>query len=593
MMFSSVASLAMAGTSLHAGDGEEASGQLSAVPAGAGWGAVMVYADVIVYGATPAGVIAAAEAASMGWSVAILGGWRERHLGGMIAGGLGWTDILDPAVIGGRAKEMLRDASSHAAFPFAVDPALAEFYFMRLVQALNIPVYWTSGVTVAEKEGSHIRRIVTADARAAVGRVYIDASYEGDLLAKAGVSYAVGRDAADQNDQANGFRGLQTDFGSNNHQFSLRGRPLRIDPFVTPADPTSGLINGVKPWTNQAVGAADHAVQGYNFRLTMSNSPEGRIDFPSSPPNGYNHADYEALFRYIEAIGHAGLRHGRDWTFKDDLVIASPIGKVYDVNSRGGFSLDPFGLSWTYPEASYSDRELIWKAHETYVRGFFYALGWDPDPRIPPTLQAEVRTWGLARGYYTRPAFGDAAGWPYQLYVREARRMQSDLIWTGADLNIPVSQPPRNRDTIAMASYREDSHHVQRLAVEGPDQTWRLWNEGNFEIEYDSQNSHAPIPYGIITPRRSECANLLVPFCVSATHQAFSAIRTELTAIALGQASGAAAAITCALGVDTFVQDVPYITLRRHLEKRGAVLKKPTGLAKWGRRLGEVLESLG
>jgi len=584
-----VGSMALASSSCRVGPGEKGRASERRLVNGA----LEIVADVVVYGATPAGVIAAVEAASAGRSVVIFGGWREHHLGGMIAGGLGWTDILDPWVIGGRAKEFLRATNTPSeGSAFSVDPTRAEQYFQKLVRTHGVTVIWTSGVQVVEKAGLQIKRLITQDGQRAVGRVYIDASYEGDLLARAGVSYNIGREAADAQNQINGFRGAAKTAGSDDHQFSIRGRLLQVDPFIVPGDPASGLIAGVKAWPDQPLGSSDRAVQSYNFRLTMSDKPELRIDLPSTPPDGYRPSDYEGLFRYLEAIAHAGLKHGRDWTFRDDLVLALPIGKVYDVNARGGFSLDPFGLSWSYPEAPYEARKAIWKAHEAYTRGYFYALGWDPDPRVPMSLRTEVRSWGLARGYYNQPSFGDAQGWPYQLYIREARRMQGDFILNGADINIPTAQAPRAGDVVAMASYREDSHHVQRLAIPSENGGWRLWNEGNFEVNYDSRFTHSPVPYGVIIPQRRECSNLLVPFCVSATHQGFSAIRTELTAMALGQASGAAAAIMCELGAASTVQDVPYSVLRNRLQRTNSILAKPSPFDNLKSRIEQKLVDL-
>lgn len=554
----------------------------------------LLKADLVVYGATPAGIIAAVEAASNHLSVVLIGGWRERHLGGMMSGGLGWTDILDFSVVGGRARDMIFALSrkTHApANPFAVEPPQAEGYFQHLLRSAGVPVYWSTGVAEVHKAGAQIVELVTHDALRARGRVFIDASYEGDLMAAAGVSYRVGREQADTANRLNGFRGLDPSGGGGNHQLEMHGRSIQVDPFIRAGDPSSGLLYGVRPYPNLAVGSADQGIEAYTFRLTMAKEPARRLDLPAKPPIGYDRDDFEVLFRYLDGLKAAGFVHGRDWTFEDHLIGASRIDSVYDINARGGFSTDPFGLSWGYPTAANSDREAIWKAHETALRGFFYALSWEADPRVPLSLRQEVKQWGLAKGFYEHPYPGDTVGWPYQLYVREARRLEGEVMWTGADLRQDGAMSAHDHRVVALASYREDSHHVQRLAAK-TNAGWTVWNEGNLEIDYDSTHSHSPIPYGVMTPRRGECTNLLVPFCISATHQAFSAIRTEPTAMALGQASGAAAALVCQASQPLAIQDVPYSVLHARLSRGGAILAKPDPFTDFVNRLDQKVTKL-
>ncbi len=556
-----------------------------------------ISADVVVYGATPAGIAAAVQAARMGRSVIIVGGWRERSLGGMMSGGLGYTDYIDIGAYGGLSRETVDAIADGAAplNPYAFKPNVAQRYFEALIRRSGIGVYWSDGAqdVVKNQSDARIVEFTTLDGRLVRGRVFIDASYEGDLLARAQVSYRTGRETADRKNPLNGFRGQLRTGGSDNHQFSLRGRYFRVDPFNTPGVPDSGLLNGVNALNpSRPLGSGDKAIQAYNFRLTMTTDPKLRIDLPAAPPDGYDKRDYELLFRFLHQIQVKGLLHGRDWTFQDDMIIANNLGNgIFDINAKGGFSTDPFGLSWGYPDADYSQREKIWKAHERFTRGFFYALAWDPDPRAPDGLRREVRRWGLVRGDYERPVPGDQSGWPSQLYIREARRMESDFICSGADLDLAAAHAaPPSLEAIATTSYREDSHHVQRLAVQDVSGAWRVWNEGNIEARIDRSAALAPLSYRMTTPNQGECCNLLTPFCVSATHQAFSAARVELTAMALGQACGAAAGLVCRRSEPLPVQKLPYELLRTALTQENAVITAPTELMRFEQKLQEKIK---
>jgi hypothetical protein len=532
-----------------------------------------ISADVVVYGATPAGVMAALEVAESRASVVIIGGWREAHVGGMMSGGLGWTDFLDAKAFGGAALRTIKAVSrggGEAGNRFSFKPSAAEAYFEYMLALKQVSVVYSRGVVGVAKTDRRITGFETADGLRVTGRVFVDASYEGDLLAAAGVGFQVGREAASPLNNLGGYRGATREGETSTHQFQIRGRSIVVDPFQRPGDQASGLLRGVAPGDQKPVGAADKAVQAYNFRLTMSNRPGLRIDLPSTPPPGYDRADYEVLFRYVAAIGQAGLKHGVDWSFADDLIYANDLGDGYfDVNARGGFSTDPVLLSWAYPTASYAEREVIWKRHESFIRGFFYALAWEKDARLPASLQQEVRQWGLAKDHYARPHANDSAGWPYQLYVREARRLDNGAMWSAADLD--KDGAPRLSRAVALASYRQDSHLVQRIAVKG-EHGWTIWNEGNFEQNSGGRDQRSILPLDIMLPHRDQATNLLAPFAVAASHQAFSAIRMEMTSMTLGQAAGAAAAMLCAPTRQADVQDVDYRTLREILVADGVVL---------------------
>ncbi len=538
-------------------------------------------ADLVVYGATPSGVTAAIQGARDGLSVLLLGGWRDKHLGGMMTGGLGYTDLRRIEAFGGLASEITIAAAQGgtAKNKYAFLASNAQDEFERLIHAEGIPFVRSTGVVRVDRQRNVIQAIHTANGLSVRGRVFVDASYEGDLMVRAGVSSIVGRDRADRNNPLDGYRGATQTAKGNAHQFGMRDTLLTVDPFVTPGDPSSGLLPTVKTFPSTEIGAADAAIQAYNFRLMMTNEADKRLDLPVNAPPGYDASQYELLLRYVAAIEAAGMKHGRDWHFAGDLIgsrLVSP--GVYDVNADGGFSTDCFGLSWPYPNAGYADRETIWKAHENFTRGFFYTLAWSNDPRLPASLQNEVRTWGLVKGQFADPHENDTAGWPYQLYVREARRLDNGKLWSGSDLEKSDHAKLRYGTPVAMASYWQDSHHVQRLAIPVEGGGYKVWNEGNMFAQGGGDDRMSPLPYEIMLPRQSECANLLVTFCVAASHQAFSSIRMELTSMSLGQVAGAAAALACT--GKTSVASIDRSALRRKLDDIGVVINEPSAFDK-------------
>jgi hypothetical protein len=388
-----------------------------------------------------------------------------------------------------------------------------------------------------------------------------------------------------------GFRGLiRSDVAPISiSQFYSGTTELDIDPFVEPGNPASGLLPHVRDFPEISVGTADKAVQAYNFRLCMTNNPERRLNFSRSPPPDYHKLNYEVLFRYLAAARIVGAPFGFA-----DLVKLEPIGGgIYDANVKGAFSIDAIGLNWEYPEATYEVREQIWKAHENYIRGFFYALAHQDDGRVPESLRAEVRSWGLVKDQFREPHENDEPGWPYQLYVREARRLVGDLRWTAADLDRLDGLPARSSKIIALASYYQDSHQTQRLAYRDRNRNnWRLWNEGGFFVKSGGRDQRSPLPFEIILPKRQDCTNLLVTFCVSASHQAFSAIRMELCSMALGQAAGAAARLACAAANQPDLQDLDYGSLRELL-LRGDQMLDEKFPPYWSLQLGGSIAILG
>ncbi len=567
-------------------------------------------ADLVVYGATPGGITAAVEAASRGLKAIIVGGWRETHLGGMMSGGLSKTDYRDIDAFGGRPREFLRRVnhmrgrdeavprSQLEEFfwetgkyvtgvsaagkvlgyappkrePYVFAPSEAERAFEDMVSDHGIPVYWSKGVDRVEMTGRRIRRFTTMDGQSFAGKVFVDGSYEGDLLARAGVRYEVGRGPTSPENPLDGFRYLdRSGTRDEDNQFFAGGHLLDVDPFGIPGNEASGLLPHVLPFPDTGFGAPDRTIQSYNFRMCMTNEPALRLDLSDTPPEGYAKADYEVLFRYLAAASEAGAPLGFA-----DLFVLSPIGNgLFDINAKRGFSTDAVGLSWDYPEAGYASRERIWKQHESYTRGLFYALQWEDDSRVPAALRSEALAWGPAKDQFTRPHPNDEAGWPYQLYVREARRMVGALRWNDSDLNRLDGIAPRSSKIIALASYQEDSHQMQRLSLyDDARDAWTIWLEGSIQAEAGGHDRRSPLPLEIILPRREDCTNLMVTFCVSASHQAFSAIRMELCSMALGQAAGAAAALAVTAERQPDLQDTDYPALRALLNDGGQMMSE-------------------
>ncbi|MCK2053988.1 FAD-dependent oxidoreductase [Methylobacterium sp. 37f] len=531
--------------------------------------------DIVVYGATSGGIAAAFEAKRQGRSVALVGGWRESHLGGMMSGGLGYSDVDSPRAYGGLARYVIDRINERAGHPpgtFAFQPRFAEAVFQDLLARHDIPVFWSLGVTRVRKENGLIVEIATTMGQTFAAKVFIDASYEGDLADKAGVTTFIGREAASPQDLYNGYRNVFNDGGGSNHNFVrprfflkfLADRHIYLDPFVTPSDPASGLLPGVRERPQLPSASGDGAVQAYNFRLTLTRDPRARVPFASTPPDGYKKANYEILFRYLEALRDGGFLKPTSTMAEENFLLCNNIGDgLYDVNNRGAVSLDHVGGSWSYPSASYAERSLIWKEHERWIRGLFYAFQHENDPRVTESVRESMRAFGLADNHYLDPFPGDERHWPYQLYVRESQRMVSDFVLHGADIAARDGSEPRSLSTIAAGSYNRDSHHTQRIAVPLP--VWHVRNEGNFEVGNGGKDKIFPIPYEVTVPRRAECRNLLVAFCVSATHEAFGAFRMELTLMQVGQSLGMAAAMIAEHPCFLAVQDVPYADLRRRL----------------------------
>jgi hypothetical protein len=471
--------------------------------------------DVCVYGGTAAGVIAAYTAQQAGKTVLLVE--PGRHLGGMSSGGLGFTDIGNKYVVQGLALDFYRRLGAHYGKleQWTFEPGVAETIFNDYVANAGVEVWFGKRVIDVEKNKHTITGIVleNADGTGAVinktvhAKVFIDCSYEGDLMAKSGVSYTVGREANSQYNEA--YNGVAL---MNRHQF-----PDGIDPYVVKGDSSSGLLYGINKDSIQPNGTGDRKVQAYNFRITLTNRSENRV--PITEPDNYDASRYELLLR---------LKEKYPWKSHTDVFIwsAMPNGKT-DINNFGGFSTDVIGENWDYPEASYEERAKIWKFHEDYTRGLLYFVG--HDERIPEFVRDQMQQWGYPKDEYT-----DNNHWTHQLYVRECRRMIGETVMTQHHCQGRVVAS----DCVGWAAYTMDSHNCDRHVING-----MVKNEGNVEI---GGFGPYPIAYSAITPTREEADNLLVPVCLSASHIAYGSIRMEPVFMVLGQS----AAIAACLAID-------------------------------------------
>lgn len=519
-------------------------------------------ADVIVYGGTSAAVTTAVQVSRMGRSVIIVS--PDVHLGGMSSSGLGFTDTGNKEVIGGLAREFYQLLYQHYQRPeswnwqkqseygnvgqgnpaidgekrtmWIFEPHVAEAAFDTLISRNNIPVYkneWLDRDNGVVKKNGRIISFKTLAGNVYKGKVYIDATYEGDLMASAGVSYTVGRE--DNSLYSETWNGVQTGVFHHGHYFKDR-----IDPYLVPGDSSSGILPRISSGAPGENGTGDNKIQAYCFRLCLTQNPLNRV--PIIKPDGYDSTQYELLVRL------AASRWNEFFAKYDDI----PNLKT-DVNNHGPFSYDNIGMNWDYPEASYERRKEIIDEHILYQKGLLYFTA--TDKRLPSWVRDTMNTWGFAKDEFT-----DNGNWPYNIYVREARRMTGEYVMTENDVlgkrEIPSS--------IGMGSYTMDSHNVQRyITREG-----YVQNEGDIGVR-------APEPYqidlGSILPRRDQCGNLLVPVCVSCTHIAFGSIRMEPVFMILGQSAGTVASLSLETGKE--IHDLSYEEISKKLINDGQILE--------------------
>lgn len=527
--------------------------------------------DIVIYGGTSAGIASAIQSSRMNKSVLLIE--PGNRIGGLTTGGLGQTDIGNKSAIGGISREFYEGIKAYYDKPeswkwqerseyrdggqtrtaegessmwtFEPSAALAVYETMIAEESIelvkNERLNRTTGV---EKIGNKVVSITMESGKKYTASMFIDATYEGDLMAAAGVTYTVGREGNDAYGET--LNGVQANFVSQsltglisknayNHNFTPG-----VDPYIIKGDPSSGLLPFVteKPGLD---GKGDKKVQAYCFRMCLTDHPENRIPFEK--PATYNELNYELLLRNYEAREEQYGDYFLPW------INSSMPNRKTDTNNRTGFSTDFIGGNYNYPEATYAEREEIINAHRDYQKGLMWTLA--NHPRIPAPVRKEMSRWGTAKDEFDRED-----GWQNQLYIREARRMVSDYVMTQYNCEgLHVCN-----DAVGLAAYGMDSHNIQRYV----DANGYVQNEGNVECHGFGPY---PISYKSITPRKSECGNLMVPVCVSATHIAFGSIRMEPVFMVLGQSAATAAAM--AIDAECDVQDLPYQQLKKRLQKDG------------------------
>ena len=506
--------------------------------------------DVVIYGGTSSGILAAVELASRGKTVLVIE--PSHHVGGMSTSGLGWVDASNPDVLGKRTLDFFHRIWLHYEKPkswvweqphlikgqvhntlapetlWVFEPHVAENVFLSMIAEAGVRVVFNERLNRkngVDKKNNKIERITMESGKSFAGHIFIDASYEGDLMASAGIDYTIGREA-------------NTVYGEtlNGIHYNVRRADLPqrggIDPYIIPKDPNSGLLPRIEPFTQEQDGEGDFRIQAYNYRMCLTDVPENSI--PIQKPEQYREIDYELVFR--------ALALGMPWDrfFKLDLL---PNRKT-DSNNASGISTDFIGMNYHYIESSYKEREKIALAHKNWQLGLVWTLQYHP--RVPVKIRRLLQKWGLAKD-----EFIDNDHWPYQLYIREGRRMLGEHVTTENTLMDATSV----HDPIAFCTYAMDSHIVRY--IEGADHC--LGIDGAL---YKPLPAPGRISYRSIVPKQQQCENLIVPVCLSASHPAYGSIRMEPVFMTLGERAAIAASIAIDLSIP--VQQVPYQLLKRH-----------------------------
>ncbi|HCI55838.1 MAG TPA: FAD-dependent oxidoreductase [Bacteroidales bacterium] len=522
----------------------------------------IIKADIVVYGGTSAAVASAVQAAEMGHSVAVVS--PDKHLGGMSSSGLGFTDTGNKEVIGGLARRFYQMLYEQYEKPetwrwqkkdeygnrgqgtpamdgeirtmWIFEPHVAEAVFEQLISRPGIEVFrdeWLDREAGVVKKEGIINSIKTLSGKVFRAKVFIDATYEGDLMAAAGVTYTVGREACSLYNEK--WNGVQKGVFHHGHYFKDN-----ISPYWIPADPSSGLLPRISPDDPGENCSGDKKIQAYCYRLCLTKHKENMV--PITRPEGYDSTQYELLVRVAE-------KRWNEFFAKYDPI---PNWKT-DVNNHGPFSYDNIGMNWDYPEASYERRKEIIAEHVLYQKGLLYFTA--TCKRLPQWVRDTMNKWG-----YARDEFADNEYWPYNIYVREARRMIGEYVMTEHDVLGERTVP----EPVGMGSYTMDSHNVQRYVTpEG-----YVQNEGDIGVR-------PPHPYqialGSIKPKKEECKNLLVPVCASSSHIAFGSIRMEPVFMILGQSAATLASM--AIENRKTIYEIPYGDLKNRLIRDGQILE--------------------
>jgi hypothetical protein len=519
--------------------------------------------DVVIYGGTSSAVIAAVQIVKMNKTVIIVS--PDKHIGGMSSSGLGYTDVGNKSVIGGLAKEFYHriylsyqkkenwnweDKENFGAAGQGIpatddknktmwifEPHVAEEVFEDFIKEHNIKIYrneWLDREKGVEKEKNKILSITTLSGKKFSGRIFIDATYEGDLMAAAGISFTVGREPNNMYDET--WNGVQTGVFQHGHHFNDISP---ISPFVIPGDSSSGTLPRISKLPPGKKGEGDKKVQAYCFRLCLTKNKKNWT--PITKPENYDSSQYELLVRIYDA----------GWRETFGMFIPIPNLKT-DVNNHGPFSFDNIGMNYDYPEASYKRRKEIIREHKNYQQGLIYFTA--TDPRIPKEIKTEMQKWGLAKD-----EFVDNGNWPYLLYIREARRMVGQYVMTDNDILGKRIVP----NSIGKGSYTMDSHNVQRYITKEK----TVQNEGDIGVHPEQPYS---IALGSILPKENECNNLIVPVALSSSHIAYGSIRMEPVFMVLGQSAGLVTVLSIENNIE--VSKLNYTLIKTALLKAGQII---------------------
>jgi len=498
--------------------------------------------DLVVYGGTAAGVMTAVAGARGGLNTVLLE--PRANVGGMATGGLSRTDVGKREVIGGLALEfyyrvgmryqMFRHLNPVSWF---YEPHVGESVMKEMLNEAGVKVLYHRRLREKDgvrKQGTRVTEIVMENGEVYAGKIFADCSYEGDLMAQAKVTYTWGRESMAQYGESLAGIRERTPY----HQF-------QVD--IPARDEDGRLLPEISAEPRGEPGAADRRVQAYNFRVIATNNPVNRIPWPK--PRNYDPRRYELLARLLAAMEK---KLGRPQVFNELTLIANIPNQKADFNNQDAFSTDYIGKNYDYPDGSYRRREEIWQDHIDYVQGFYYFLA--NDPRVPRSLQMEVREWGLCKD-----EFEDTGHWPHQLYIREGRRMVGEYVMVQKDLQTDRLKP----DVIGMGSYNSDSHNVQRFV----NAAGFVENEGDMQVPVQPYQ----IPYRVMLPKRTEATNLLVPVCFSASHVAYSSLRMEPQYMIIGHAAGVAAGLV--IRANKPVQEIDVPELQKILKSQAAVFE--------------------
>jgi len=515
--------------------------------------------DLCVYGGNAAGVVAAIKALRLGHSAVLL--QPGQHLGGMTTGGLGWTDYGRKHVIGGMSRQFYRDLGQRSGVGeenWHFWPSDATAVIEQMVQDAGLDVRRAAYLDTISMQGRRITSLTCLGGLTVNAKQFLDCSYEGDLLAAAGVSHTIGRESNDTyNETLNGVQCQEK------HQFA----PATASPFVVENDPSSGLLPFVEARDlRQDQGKADHKVQAYNFRVCMTDDPDLKIDWQK--PEHYNPLWYELAARWYQVAD-------ADWynnTLRDEphddgfqplakvdvLDRRTPAGhRKTDTNNHGPFSSDFIGANYPWPTADYAVREALFQQHVTYQQGFYWFMA--NDPRVPDPYRRAFAHWGLPKDEFTHTHH-----WPHQLYPREARRMVADHVITEHDCTAAVVA----KDSVGMGSYTMDSHNCSRFVATDDAGRPVVMNEGDVQVP---PTDPYPVSFKAIVPKLGECENLTVPVCFSASHIAYGSARMEPVFMVLGESAACVASRALTDGVA--VQQVDYRKLRPMLKEAQQVLE--------------------